>query len=65
VVQTDPDPLGKVKFASSAAEQFAEDNSLTWRNFAESLIQPSSDNGYTKFDVRRVLKEMSQDEEEE
>lgn len=48
------DPLNGVTFASDKAEQLARGYGLTWRNFGRSMITPTSKNGYTSRDVRRI-----------
>jgi hypothetical protein len=48
------DPLEGVMFASPQAEEYAREIGLTWKDFASTLIEASSEKGYTKSDVYSV-----------
>ena len=55
------DPLYGVEFASKAARDYAEENGMTWKTFASSMLTMSARKGYTKKDVAGILLEIEDD----
>lgn len=50
-------PLDGVAFAHPRARQIAEEAELSWSDFANSSVGPTSDTGYRTDDVRAIIKE--------
>lgn len=62
VKQLPDDPLEDVTFASPQARQLAEEEGLTWADFAFTRVGSTGETGWRVDDVRRVLKELDQED---